>query len=92
MKRVLNSVSKVVDAGNRVVFDGDGSYIVNKASGKRTALVNKEGTYVFTMRMPLSGEVQAVTGHEGAQDTGRTEAQDSGVGASPVFHRLDQEF
>ena len=39
----LLSVSKVVKAGNRVVFDESGSYIEHKPSGEVTPLVEQRG-------------------------------------------------
>ena len=41
----LLSVSKVVKAGNRVVFDDDGSYIEHKYSGEVTPLVAQGSLY-----------------------------------------------
>ena len=45
----LLSVSKAVAAGNRVVFDSEGSYIENKASGERTAMVEKNGMFALKL-------------------------------------------
>ena len=48
----LLSVSKVVKAGNRVVFDEDGSYIEHKESGEVTPLVEQRGLYKLKMWVP----------------------------------------
>ena len=48
----LLSVSKVVKAGNRVVFDDCGSYIEHKESGEVTPLVEKAGLYKLKMWIP----------------------------------------
>ena len=32
-------------AGNRVVFDADGSYVQNKATGFKTGIAEENGTY-----------------------------------------------
>ena len=45
----LLSVSKATAAGNRVVFDLDGSYIENKTSGERTWLKEKGGMYALRL-------------------------------------------
>ena len=39
----LLSVVEAMDAGNRVVFDSDGSYIVDKQTGEWTAMYKKDG-------------------------------------------------
>ena len=48
----LLSVSKVVSAGNRVVFDSDGSYIEHKESGEVTPLVTQGSLYKLNMWVP----------------------------------------
>ena len=48
----LLSVSKVVKAGNRVVFDDSGSYIENKQSGEVTPLVEQRGLYKLKVWVP----------------------------------------
>jgi hypothetical protein len=45
----LLSVSKAVAAGNKVVFDTDGSYIENKVSGTRTWMHAEGGMYTIKM-------------------------------------------
>ena len=39
----LLSVVKAMDAGNRVVFDSDGSYILDKQTGEWTEMYKKDG-------------------------------------------------
>ena len=48
----LLSVSKVVKAGNRVVFDDSGSYIENKQSGEVIPLVERRGLYKLKVWVP----------------------------------------
>ena len=48
----LLSVSKVVKAGNRVVFDQSGSYIEHTVSGDITPLVEIGGLYKLKMWVP----------------------------------------
>ena len=45
----LLSVKKVVAAGNKVVFDIDGSYIESKKDGRRMWLEETQGMYTLTM-------------------------------------------
>ena len=45
----LLSVSKVARGGSRVVFDSDGSYIEDKASGERMYLIERNGMYMLRM-------------------------------------------
>lgn len=49
--KVLGSVRQMVEAGNRVVFDKEGSYIEHKESKKRTHMNEKGGGYTFSMRV-----------------------------------------
>ena len=49
INKTLMSVSKVVRKGNRVVFDGEGSYIEDKASGERTWMRENGGMYYIDM-------------------------------------------
>ena len=49
--RILASVGQMIHAGNRVVFDQEGSYIQHKASGKVTQIHEKGGNFVFNLRV-----------------------------------------
>eukprot|EP00959_Pyramimonas_sp_CCMP1952_P226732 4740727-Pyramimonas_sp.AAC.1 len=51
----------MVNAGNRVVFDKDPngkslSHIMNKATGKLTAIHEKNGTFQFNITVPKGPE------------------------------------
>ena len=48
----LLSVKKMAKAGNRVVFDEDGSYIEDKRSGERMWLKEKDGMYMLKLWVP----------------------------------------
>ena len=48
----LLSVSKIVQAGNRVVFEAGGSYIEHKLTGEVTPLVEQRGLYKLKMWVP----------------------------------------
>ena len=45
----LLSVSKATKAGNRVIFDEDGSFIENKTTGTRTWLKERNGMYILKL-------------------------------------------
>ena len=47
--KLLMSVSKVTGKGNRVVFNDEGSFIGNKATGERTWLTQSGGMYYLEM-------------------------------------------
>ena len=49
VNKPLLSVSKIVAAGNRVVFDENGSYIENIASGEKVWLKSQGGMYMLKM-------------------------------------------
>jgi hypothetical protein len=80
-KRTLGSVKRMCGAGNRVVFDDEGSYIEHKASGKKTTMYESEGTYAFDiyMKKPKGAKytgTYAVLGEEGnEEETGRLESE-----------------
>ena len=48
----LLSVSKIVKAGNKVVFDDSGSYIEHKLTGEVTPLAEQRGLYKLEMWVP----------------------------------------
>ena len=49
VNQTLLSVSRTNEAGNKVVFDGDASYIENKLTGQKTWLRKKNG--MFTIKL-----------------------------------------
>ena len=49
VNKPLLSVSKIVNAGNRVVFDGDGGYIEDLQSGERIWIRPQGGMYHIKM-------------------------------------------
>ena len=67
--KILGAARRFCEAGNRVVFDEDGSYILNKATRKITKIHKVKGRYVLKVWVPkTSGGVNAVAGvSEGAK-------------------------
>ena len=53
--KALASVSKIVGNGNVVVFDADGSYILNKQSGEVTWLREENGVYLLDVQVAPPG-------------------------------------
>ena len=49
--KALGSVSKICANGNTVIFDDEGSYILNKATGERTMLRQENGVYLLDVRI-----------------------------------------
>ena len=49
VNKLLLSVSKIVAAGNRVVFDESGSYIENIVSGEKVWMKSQGGMYMLKM-------------------------------------------
>ena len=68
----------MVDAGNRVVFDKDGearciSYLEGKATGVKTVIHERSGTYQFDIEVPRGrggGDVEEVRGRQVTRDEG----------------------
>ena len=72
VKQVIGSVREMVDAGNRVVFDKNAegrciSYLERKATGVKTAIHERNGTYQFDIKVPKGkgGGVEEVTRSNG---------------------------
>ena len=49
MNKTLMSVSEIAAQGNRVVFEDEGSYVEEKASGDRTWMQQVGGMYMLKM-------------------------------------------
>ena len=49
VNKALLSVSKMVKAGNRVIFDPEGSYIEDKNTGECMNLKEKNGMYMLSL-------------------------------------------
>jgi hypothetical protein len=55
VNKALLSVKKMTSAGNRVVFDDDGSYVEDKRSGERMWMSEEEGMYILKLWVKASG-------------------------------------
>ena len=55
VNKPLLSVSRLVKAGNRVVFAQEGSYIESVSNNERIWLVEESGMYHATMWVPTAG-------------------------------------
>ena len=49
VNKALLSVKRVVQAGNRVVFDSSGSYVEDTYTGERMALRDEGGMYMMKL-------------------------------------------
>ena len=61
VNKALGSVSKMVENGNKMVFDKDGSYIENKWSKDRLWLREDNGVFVLDM-LVAPAEIKPETG------------------------------
>ena len=52
VKRALGSVRRLCESGNRVVFDSTGSYIEQKATGRKTKIEDNGKGYKVTIWIP----------------------------------------
>ena len=52
----LGAISRIVDKGNRVVFESGYGYIENDKSGERTYMEEKEGLYMVKLWVPRDQE------------------------------------
>jgi hypothetical protein len=59
VNQTLMSVSKIASHGNRVVFDDDGSYIEDKASGEKTWMTQVGGMYSIKMWVSRKSTAEA---------------------------------
>ena len=57
-KKLLASVSRIIQAGHRVVFDTpeEGSYIENKATGNKTWLRQQGGVFYLDLWIKPEGD------------------------------------
>jgi len=52
-KKPLASVAKIIERGNRVVFDEEESYILNKLTGEKIKLERERGTFVMVVEFEV---------------------------------------
>ncbi len=75
------------EAGNRVVYDEDGSFIQNKKTGKVTKMNKKKGVYVFNLWVKKEKGTEKDEGKEKAKGK-----DDMDIGTvEQGFHRLHSE-
>ena len=61
----LGSVSRICAAGHTVVFDDEGSFILNKQSGVKTWLTQKNGLYMLEAWITPPDRDNSVFGRRG---------------------------
>ena len=57
VKRNLASAMRIVKAGNKIVLDDEGSYIENKATGRKIAVETENGDFEFEIWVPKAKSV-----------------------------------
>ena len=65
----LGSVSKAIEAGNKVVFDAEGSYILHKKSGKKIHVTHDNGKFEFDIWVPKAKSEQQTVNRKTTQNT-----------------------
>ena len=65
VRKPLASAAKMVRAGNRIVLDEAGSYIMNKATGETMEVTTIKDTFVFDVQFE-NGELDSITLDSGA--------------------------
>ena len=61
--RPLGSVKRMCQAGHRIVFDSDGSYVLNKTTKEVNWLREENGNYMLDMWVILASWLQQGTSH-----------------------------
>ena len=56
--KVLLSVSKIMDANNRIVFDNDWSYIEDKVSKEKTTIWRKKDVFIVNLKVHKPNKVK----------------------------------
>ena len=59
VNKTLMSVSKIASKGNRVVFEDDGRFIENQATGERSWLTQSGGMYYLKMWVSYKSSTEA---------------------------------
>ena len=88
VNKVLASVGRMCEAGNRVVFDDEeGSYIMNKRTKKITRLEKKNGVYKFNIMIPK--ELSSV---ETSSSSGSDRRNEATIHTRNRFEALSESF
>ena len=58
VRKSLMSVSKICDAGHRVIFEKQGGYIEHVDSGERTRFARRGGVYALQVNLDESQDFQ----------------------------------
>ena len=56
VKKTLGSAYRMNQGGNKIVLDGEDSYLVNKVTGKKTQVMLEDGQYVFYLWVKKEGK------------------------------------
>ena len=64
VSKPLGSVKRMCSSGHRVVFDDDGSYIQNKATGELNWLREENGNYILDVWVIPPGNSDAGFGRQ----------------------------
>ena len=82
VKKLLASVGFIVDGGNRVIFDADGSFVESEATGERIPLKRKDWTFMMEMQVgPQDDEDDGDGAEPGFSPAGSVRHHSIGTGA-----------
>ena len=91
VNKVLASVSKICECGNKVVFDEDGSYIEDKRTKQRTPIHKRNSVYVMELKVwNDSKDKRATIG--GVEDEAGASHPEARGSSEQVFRRLGPDL
>ena len=82
VKKTLGAVMPTMKAGNRIVFDDEGSYIYNKPTGRYTTIHERGGEFVFDLWVPKAKEKMSTGMYDVLKEEEEEEQQQEEEGAA----------
>ena len=76
VKKTLGAVMPTMKAGNRIVFDDEGSYIYNKPTGRYTTVHERGGEFVFDLWVPKAKEKMSTGKYDVLQEEGEEQEEE----------------
>ena len=61
VQKPLASVARIVEKGNRVIFEEDGGYIENVKSGKKIKIIKNNGTFAIEVEFMVDEKDEVPT-------------------------------
>ena len=86
VKKTLGAVMPMTKAGNRVVFDDEGSYIYNKPTGRYTVIEERNGEFVFDLWVPKAQEEPSTGRYDVLKEENEEQQEEEGEEGKTVNH------